>query len=236
MLTDLIVLGVIIIFKIFIVEDDDKMAALMQENLVKWGYAGVKVKNFKEVFEEYTKNQPDLILMDINLPFYDGFYWSERIRRVSKVPIIFLSSRSESMDIIMAINMGGDDYITKPFSLEVLVAKIQALLRRTYSYQDNSAHIVEHRGAVLNQDNSTLTHAEKTMELTRNEFKILLMLMRHAGTILSREKLMQGLWDDASFIDDNTLTVNINRLRKKLTDLGLNDFISTKKNQGYIVP
>lgn len=222
-------------FKILIVEDDLKMEEIIKENLERWGYQGFKINDFSNVFEEYCRLKPDLILMDINLPYFDGFYWCEKIRQVSKIPVIFISSRSNNMDIIMAINMGGDDYITKPFSLEVLMAKIQALLRRSYSYQGTETHMIELRGAVLNLNQSTLTYHEQKVDLTKNEFKILQLLMHNHGLIISRDKIMRSLWEDESFVDDNTLTVNINRLRKKLTDIGLEDFISTKKNQGYIV-
>lgn len=173
--------------------------------------------------------------MDINLPYYDGFYWCEKIRQVSKVPIIFISSRSNNMDIIMAVNMGGDDYITKPFSLEILMAKIQALLRRSYSYQGAESHMIELHGAVLNLNQSTLSYQDHTVDLTKNEFKILQLLMHNHGMIMSRDKIMRSLWEDESFVDDNTLTVNVNRLRNKLSDIGLEDFINTKKNQGYLV-
>jgi DNA-binding response OmpR family regulator len=173
--------------------------------------------------------------MDINLPYFDGFYWCKKIREFSKIPIIFLSSRDTNMDIVMAINMGGDDYITKPFSLDILVAKINALLRRTYSYSDKSLEVIEYKGAVLNLKDNTLLYNEKKIDLTKNEFKIILLLMKFQGKIISREKIMRTLWKDESFIDDNTLTVNVNRLRSKLTDLGLNNYITTKKGQGYVI-
>ena len=223
-------------FKILIVEDDNKIAGIILENLKRWGYEGITVKDFNNVFEEFVKYSPNLLLLDINLPSYDGYYWCNKIRQVSKVPIIFISSRNTSMDIIMAVNMGGDDFITKPFSLDVLMAKVSAVLRRTYSYADNSADLLEHNGAILNLKDYSLLYKEQKIELTKNEFKILYLLIKNSGIIVSRDKIMRSLWEDESFVDDNTLTVNINRLRKKLNDMGLDDFISTKKGQGYMVP
>lgn len=223
-------------FKILIVEDDNKIAEIILENLRKWGYEGIVVKDFSNVFEEFARYNPNLLLLDINLPSYDGYYWCNKIRQVSKVPIIFLSSRNTSMDIIMAVNMGGDDFITKPFSLDVLMAKVSAVLRRTYSYADNSADLLEHNGAILNLKDYSLMYKEQKTELTKNEFRILHLLIKNSGIIVSRDRIMRNLWEDESFVDDNTLTVNINRLRKKLNDMGLVDFISTKKGQGYMVP
>ncbi len=222
-------------FKIFIVEDDNKIAEIILENLTRWGYEGVAAKDFSNIFEEFVKYNPNLVLLDINLPSFDGYYWCNKIRQISKVPIVFLSSRNTSMDIIMAVNMGGDDFITKPFSLDVLMAKINAVLRRTYSYTDNSADILEHNGAILNLKDYTLIFKEQKTELTKNELKILYLLIKNNGAIVSRDKIMRNLWEDESFVDDNTLTVNINRLRKKLKDMGLEDYIGTKKGQGYTV-
>lgn len=222
-------------FKIMIVEDDQKMSEIILKNITRWGFEGYYVQDFNNIFDDFVKYEPHLVLMDINLPAYDGFYWCGKIREVSKVPIIFISSRNTNMDIIMAVNMGGDDFIQKPFSLEVLMAKINALLRRTYDYTNASTNIVEHNGAVLNLKDSTILFKDKKLELTKNEFKILYTLMRDKGEIVSRDKIMRALWEDESFVDDNTLTVNINRLRKKLEDLGLIDYIQTKKGQGYVI-
>jgi DNA-binding response OmpR family regulator len=222
-------------FKIMIVEDDEKMREIILENIVRWGFQGYYVQDFNNVFDDFAKYAPDLILMDINLTAYDGFYWCGKIREVSKVPIIFISSRNTNMDIIMAINMGGDDFIQKPFSLEVLMAKINALLRRTYNYTNASSNIIEHKGVVLNLKDSSVLFKDKKLELTKNEFKILYTLMKDKGDIISRDNIMRALWEDESFVDDNTLTVNINRLRKKLEDLGLIDYIQTKKGQGYVI-
>lgn len=222
-------------FKIMIVEDDEKMREIILQNIVKWGFEGYCAQDFNKVFEEFTKYSPHLVLMDINLTSFDGFYWCGKIREVSKVPIIFISSRNTNMDIIMAVNMGGDDFIQKPFSLEVLMAKINALLRRTYNYTNAFSNMLEHDGVVLNLKDSTVLFKDKKMDLTKNEFKILYTLMRDTGAIVSRDNIMRALWEDESFVDDNTLTVNINRLRKKLEDLGLVDYIQTKKGQGYVI-
>lgn len=222
-------------FRILIVEDDPKMRGIILENIVRWGFDGRYVQDFNNLFNEFTKFEPHLVLMDINLTAYDGFYWCGRIREVSKVPIIFISSRSTNMDIIMAVNMGGDDFIQKPFSLDVLMAKINALLRRTYNYANAFSNIIEHKGVVLNIKDSTVLFKDKKLELSKNEFKILYTLTKEKGEIVSRDKIMRALWEDESFVDDNTLTVNINRLRKKLEDLGLVDYIQTKKGQGYII-
>lgn len=223
-------------FKILVVEDDPKMRAIILENLHRWGFQGSYVQDFSKVFDDFIKHDPHLILMDINLTAYDGFYWCGRIRELSKVPIIFISSRNTNMDIVMAVNMGGDDFIQKPFSLEVLMAKINALLRRTYNYTNTESSAVEHNGLILNLKDSSILYMDNRSELTKNELKILYTLMINKGGIVSRDKLMRVLWEDESFVDDNTLTVNINRLRRKLGELGLADYIQTKKGQGYIVP
>lgn len=223
-------------FKIMLVEDDPKLRDIILENLNKWGFVGGAVEDLNELIQEFLRFEPHLVLMDINLPAFDGFYWCSKIRELSKVPVLFISSRDSNMDIIMAINIGGDDYIIKPFSLEVLIAKIKALLRRTYSYVDSETLAVEHNGVVLNMKNNHLQYQEEVVELTRNEFKIAYMLMKNQGRVVSRDQLMRGLWEDENFVDDNTLTVNINRLRRKLLEIGLKDFIHTRKGQGYIIP
>lgn len=222
-------------FKIMIVEDDIKIRDIILENIHKWGYEGMVVTDFGKIMESFAEYNPHLVLLDINLPAYDGFYWCGKLRAVSKVPIIFISSRNSNMDIIMAVNMGGDDFVQKPFSLEVLLAKINALLRRTYSYVDVEASVVEHQGVVLNLKDGTVLYQQQKLELTKNEFRILYMLMKNSGKVVSRDEIMRKLWEDESFVDDNTLTVNINRLRKSLGDMGLEDFIKTKRGQGYII-
>ena len=220
-------------YKVMIVEDDRSLCKEIAEGLSRWGFITKIADTFDDLLAEFTQNIPHLVLMDINLPCFDGFYWCRKIREVSKVPIIFLSSRDSNMDIVMAINMGVDDYITKPFSMDVLLAKINGLVRRTYSYGDESPEVIEYKGAILNVLNNTLIYKDGKISLTKNEFKILYMLMKNQGSIISRQRIMRSLWEDESFIDDNTLTVNVNRLRNKLESIGLKDFITTKKGQGY---
>ena len=223
-------------FKIMIVEDDEKIAQIILENVEKWGFEGLAVKDFTDVLGQFISYNPHLILLDVNLPAYDGYYWCSKIRAISKVPIIFISARNTNMDIVMAVNLGGDDFVTKPFSLEVLMAKISALLRRAYSYADAETSVIQHKNVILNFNDRTVLYNGEQTELTKNEFKILQALMKNHGKVISREEIMKELWDDESFVDDNTLTVNVNRLRKKLRDLGLVEFIKTKKEQGYLVP
>ncbi|WP_371263736.1 response regulator [Paenibacillus sp. UNC496MF] len=216
-----------------LVEDDADIRAIVAGTLRKWQYDVFELTAFEDVKREFEARRPHLILLDINLPVYDGFYWCRQIRGVSNVPIIFLSSRGGNMDIVMAIHMGGDDFVQKPFDLEILVAKVNALLRRNYTYQEESLQLV-HRGLRLNLSNSSVDYEGRTAELSRNEFIVLGVLMRKAGTIVSRDDLMQALWRDDQFIDDNTLTVNVNRLRRKTAELGLDGFIATRKGMGYI--
>lgn len=222
-------------YKILLVEDDEKIRAIVKRELEKWSFEVHALEEFGCVLDEFVRARPHLVVLDINLPSHDGFTWCSRIREVSKVPVLFLSSRDTAMDVVMAVSMGGDDYITKPFSLEVLVAKVNALLRRAYAYKEAQAETVEYGGAVLYLANNTLHHDGRSVELTRNEFKILHLLMSNGGAIVTRERIIRELWEDENFIDDNTLTVNINRLRKRLVDIGLEEYIRTVKNQGYEV-
>ncbi|WP_307563561.1 response regulator transcription factor [Paenibacillus sp. V4I7] len=222
--------------KIMIVEDDKTIRDMVAEALGRWGFEMVIVEQFDTVLPFFIKENPHLVLMDINLPAFDGFYWCRQIRELSNVPILFISSRNTPMDMVMSMNMGGDDFIQKPFYMDVLVAKINALLRRTYSYMETSSNVMEHDGVVLNLKDGDVACGDRKAELTRNEFKILTILMQHQGTIVSREQMMRGLWENESFVDDNTLTVNITRLRKKLAELGRDEFITTKKGLGYIIP
>jgi len=219
-----------------IVEDDKKIRDIVANALEKWKYNVFKTTNFDEVLLDFKKIQPHLVLLDINLPVFDGFILCQKIRAVSNVPIIFLSSRNQNMDIIMAINMGGDDFVQKPFDLDVLVAKINALLRRNYTYQDIESSELIHRGLIFRITNSTIEYQGQKVELSRNEFIILQIMMRQVGKIVSRENLMEALWNDEQFIDDNTLTVNVNRLRRKIMSLGLEEFIVTRKGMGYVIP
>lgn len=222
--------------KIMIVEDEPTIRDLVAETLNKWGFDTFKVEEYDLVLQLFVRENPHLVLMDINLPSYDGYYWCRQIRECSKVPILFLSSRTSPMDLVMAVNMGGDDFIQKPFHTEVLVAKINALLRRTYSYPDTGTSMIEHAGVVLSLSEGQLSCGSLKAELTKTELQIMNLLMRQQGTLVSRNKLMRSLWEDESFVDENTLTVNIARLRKKLADLGKEGFIATRKGQGYMIP
>lgn len=221
--------------KIMIVEDEPILRDMIGESIRKWGYETIILDDFSQVLEIFLKENPHLVLMDINLPVYDGFYWCNKIRDISKVPIIFISSRNTPMDMVMSINMGGDDFIQKPFYEEVLITKIKALLRRTYSYTETVATIIEHDGIMLNLNNGNVFYGDKKAELTKNEFKILNILMQNKGSVVSREKIMRNLWEDESFVDDNTLTVNVTRIRKKLAELGKENYIATMKGEGYII-
>lgn len=223
------------LYKILLIEDDLNLSKNISITISKWNYEVNVIHDFKNIFEEFLEYNPDLVLLDITLPFFDGFYWCKKIREVSHVPIIFLSSRDSNMDIIMAVNMGADDFISKPFSSDILLAKIQAILRRTYSYKEDNNEIIEVNSAILNLSNSTISYENYQKELTKNEFKILQILMKNQGHIVSRDKIMRFLWDNEYYISENTLTVNINRLRKSLEDIGLMDFIITKKAQGYMI-
>lgn len=221
-------------YKVFIVEDDRGISQAVEDCLASWDMQARTVKDFRNVMTEYAEFQPLLVLMDITLPFMSGYHWCREIRKVSSVPIIFISSASDNMNIIMAMNMGGDDFIAKPFAGSVLIAKIQALLRRTYAF-GMSAPVLEYKGAVLNTGDCTLTFEGETVDLSKNEYRILLTLMRSKGRVVSREKLMEALWETDSFVDENTLTVNVGRLRKKLDSAGLPDLIGTKFGVGYII-
>ncbi len=222
-------------YGIMLVEDDEALCSQLTEGLAKWNFRVFVAEDFENILEEYIRNSPQLVVMDVNLPCYDGFYWCRKIRELSKVPVLFLSSRDTNMDIVMAVNSGADDYITKPFPMSVLIAKIQAILRRAYDYTAAAPEIIEHRGVFINAGESTASFKGKKVELTRNEIKILIMLLNNKGCVVARESVMQLLWNDDMFVNENTLTVNINRLRSKLADIGLTDFITTKKGQGYAV-
>ncbi|MED3879996.1 response regulator transcription factor [Priestia megaterium] len=221
--------------KILIVEDDDKIYELVKEKFEQWSFEVAGVEDFQKVMEVFIAERPELVILDVNLPVYDGFYWCQQIRTVSKTPIVFLSSREHPMDIVMAMNVGADDYIQKPFNLDVLIAKVQAILRRTYSYGDTISDVIEWNGAVLDLKKGSLHYNDQEIHLTKNEFFILRLLLEERGKIVSREELMRRLWEDEKFVSDNTLSVNITRIRTKLEDIGLNDKIVTKKGQGYLV-
>ncbi len=221
-------------YRVLIVEDDDIISKTIKNHIETWGYKAHCVVDFRDVLPIFVEFEPHLVLMDISLPFYNGYHWCNEIRKVSKVPIIFISSTSDNMNIVMAMNMGGDDFIAKPFDLNVLTAKVQAMLRRTYDFTGQT-HLLEHVGAILNIHDTTLTYNGEKIELTKNDYKILQILMENKGKVVSRNTLMTRLWETDSFVDENTLTVNITRLRKKLEMAGLHDFITTKKGIGYMV-
>lgn len=220
-------------YKILIVEDDNTIASITEEKLNQWGYNTLSISDFHDVLTTYTSFEPHLVLMDINLPYYDGFYWCGKIRQLSNVPIIFISSRDTDADKIRAIYQGGDDYIEKPFSMDLLIAKVQGTLRRAYSYSDQALNVMQYRELILDIEHLKVFCSEKEIELTRNEGKILSLLVRNHGNIVTRTRIMKALWDDESFVDDNTLTVNVNRLRKKLEAIGLDGYIKTIKGEGY---
>lgn len=222
-------------YKIFIVEDDSGIASAVAAQVESWGMEACCARDFRNITGEFAACNPHLVLLDIGLPFMNGYHWCSQIRKVSKVPIIFISSASDNMNIVMAMNMGADDFIPKPFDANVLIAKIQALLRRTYDFSE-SLPVVEHRGAMLNTGDCTFLYGSEKLTLSKNEYRIALVLMRSAGKVVSREKLMEALWQTDEFVDENALTVNVGRLRKKLESIGLNDFIQTKFGVGYIIP
>ena len=219
-------------YKISMVEDDEIIARSIREHLQAWNYDVCCVEDFSNVVAEFVRFDPQLVLMDITLPFFNGYHWCSEIRKISKVPVIFLSSVADNMNIVMAVNMGADDFIPKPFDLEVLTVKIQAMLRRSYDFAGTGS-MLEHKGAILNLNETTLTYQEQKIELTKNEFRILEILMENKEKVVSRETLMTKLWESDNYVDENTLSVNVNRLRKKLEALGLEEFILTKKGIGY---
>ena len=221
-------------YRILIIEDDMTIAHALANHLERWDYETRCVEDFKYVTEVFMEYDPQLVLLDVMLPFFNGFHWCQEIRKISKVPIIFLSSANDNMNIVMAMNMGGDEYIEKPFDLNVVTAKVQAILRRAYSFQ-GSVNVMEYHGAVLHLNDAVIGYRDRELELTKNEFRILQMLLENRGKIVSRDDLITRLWESDEFIDDNTLTVNIARLRKKLEQLGLDDMIRTKKGIGYMV-
>ena len=221
-------------YKLMIVEDDAGIARAIRAQAEMWELSVYIVEDFRNILGEFSAFQPHIVLLDISLPFFDGYHWCRELRRLSNVPILFISSAADNMNIVMAMNMGADDFIAKPFDQSVLMAKIQALLRRTYDFAA-TAPMLEHRGAFLNTGDNTLTFGGERLALTKNEYRILLCLMENKGRVVSREKLMERLWETDAFVDENTLTVNINRLRKKLDAAGLPDFIATKFGVGYII-
>ena len=221
-------------YRILIVEDDRGIAGAVQTQLEAWGLEAKCGENFRNVLEEFAAFDPHLVILDITLPFFNGYHWCSQIRQVSKVPILFLSSASDNMNMVMAMNMGADDFIPKPFDKSLLIAKIQAMLRRTYDFAAG-VPVLSHRGALLNTGDQSLTYEGQGIPLTKNEYRILQTLLENKGKIISRERLMEKLWETDSFVDENTLSVNVNRLRKKLEKAGLTDFITTKVGMGYLI-
>ena len=221
-------------YKIFVIEDDKIIAEGIKNCLEKWGMEVKIAENFNQIIQEFINYQPQLVFMDITLPFYNGYHWCSEIRKISKVPIIFISSASDKMNMLMAMNMGADDFVSKPFDTDILLAKVQAMLRRTYSFQSQT-ELLECRGVILNISDASLSYNNIKLELTKNDFRILNILFENINKTVSREMIMKKLWDSDCFIDDNTLTVNITRLRKKLEEIGVKDFIITKKGIGYMI-
>lgn len=221
-------------YKLFVVEDDRGIAEAVSTLAQAWGFEVRRAEKFRNIMSEFASFSPHIVLLDVALPFFNGYYWCSEIRRVSNVPIIFVSSVNDNLNMIMAMNMGADDFISKPFDGSLLIAKLQALLRRTYDF-GTAVPYLEHRGAILNTGDGTLTYKNEKISLSKNEFRILHILMENKGRIVSREKLMELLWETDSFVDENTLTVNVGRLRKRLDGAGLENFIVTKFGMGYLV-
>lgn len=219
-------------YKIFLVEDDETIAKMVKNHLEKWDYEVRIAQKFDRIMAEFADYEPQLVLMDIGLPFYNGYHWCTQIRKVSNVPVVFLSSAADNMNIVMAVTMGADDFIAKPFDMQVLTVKIQAILRRSYDFAGNSS-VLEHKGAMLNISEAELSYEGENLELTKNELKILQTLFENKASIVTRDTLMTKLWESDTYVDENTLSVNVNRLRKKLASIGLSDFIITKKGIGY---
>ncbi|CAG9619979.1 response regulator transcription factor [Sutcliffiella rhizosphaerae] len=221
-------------FKILVIEDDATLFGEIKDRLSQWSYEVYGIENFDKVLDAFTDINPDLVIIDIQLPKYDGFHWCRMIRNVSKVPIVFLSSRDHPTDMVMSMQLGADDFVQKPFHFDVLIAKIQAILRRVYNYSTTKPTIKTWCGATIDYEKNSISNSLGVIELTKNEFFILQLLIDQKNTIVSRDELMDRLWDDKRFISDNTLTVNINRLRKQLDKLELGKYIETKVGQGYI--
>ena len=226
--------GICFMYRIMIIEDDLSMAEAMKKQMEAWGHQAAFVMDFQNIVSFFMQFNPDLVLVDVMLPFYNGYYWCSELRKISNVPIMFISSASDNMNIVMAMNMGGDDFIAKPFELNVLMAKIQALLRRTYDMA-GKIPVLEHKGAVLNLNDASLMYQDKKLELSKNEFRILTTIMENKGKIVSRETLMIRLWETDCYVEENTLNVNVARLRKKLEGIGLENFIATKTGVGYLI-
>lgn len=221
-------------YRIFIVEDDPIIAKTLGEYLQRWNFQVALAEDFSQVLAEFGRFDPHLVLLDISLPFFNGYYWCGEIRKISKVPILFLSSASDKLNQVMAMNLGGDDFVAKPFDLEMLLAKIQALLRRSYDFSGQTGWL-SWQGLLFSPGEGIITQGERREELTKNENRILQVLLKNRGQTVSRQTLMNRLWESDAFVDENTLTVNVARLRKKLESLGAKGMIKTKKGEGYLV-
>lgn len=221
-------------YRILVVEDDFSMAQVLRQELERWGYAVRLAEDFQNLIPAFVDYDPHLVLLDVMLPFYNGYHWCGEIRKISNVPVVFLSSASDNMNIVMAMNLGGDDFIPKPVDLSVLTAKLQAVLRRSYG-RGGKVPVLEHRGVVLNLGDASLTYQDRRLELSKNEFRILQTLLENRGKVVSRDTLMTKLWQVDCYVEENTLTVNVARLRKKLEGVGLLDFIRTRVGAGYLV-
>lgn len=221
-------------YRLLIIEDDKGIAEAIRTQAEMWGMEAHMITNFRNVMAQFAEVEPHIVLLDIVLPFFNGYHWCNEIRKVSKVPILFISSASDNMNMIMAMNMGADDFIAKPFDRSLLMAKLQAMLRRTYDFS-SSVPVLEHRGALLHTGDQSLVYGDEKISLSKNEYRILLVLMKNKGRVVSREKLMEQLWETDCFVDENTLSVNVNRLRKRLESAGLSDFIRTKFGVGYLI-
>lgn len=221
-------------YKILIIEDDEIIAKSIEKEIFNWGFIAKRITDFQDIIPQFIEFNPQLVLLDITLPFFNGYHWCTEIRKLSKVPIVFISSASDNLNIVMAMNMGGDDFIAKPFDLHVLIAKIQAILRRTYDFS-NQSNLLEHNGAILNINDNSISYKDNKIELTKNEYKILQTLLENKGKTVSRDNLMIKLWETDNYVEENTLNVNVTRLRKKLEGIGLKNFIKTKKGLGYII-
>ena len=221
-------------YRLLIVEDEKGIADAIKMQAEMWEMQVRSVENFRGVMTEFAEFDPHIVLMDIGLPFFNGYHWCNEIRKVSKVPIMFISSASDNMNMVMAMNMGADDFIAKPFDQSVLMAKLQAMLRRTYDFAP-SVPVLEHRGALLNTGSNTLIYGDEKISLSKNEYRILFVLMENKGKVVSRDKRMDKLWETDSYVDENTLSVNVNRLRRRLTAAGLENFITTRFGVGYLI-
>lgn len=222
-------------YRILIVEDDDIIAAKITEKLQSWGFEAKSCEDLRNVLQEFVAYDPQLVLLDISLPFFNGYHWCTEIRKISKLPIMFISSADEDMNVVMAMNMGGDDFVAKPFDMDVLLAKVQALLRRSYDFNAVNSGLMEHNGIIFSSAACTVTYDDQKVELSKNENKILSLLLENKGEAVSRDTIMNKLWETDSFVDENTLTVNVTRLRKVLSSIGIEDLIKTRKGIGYII-